>query len=190
MPKGDDADGQIVRLVGSNGEAVFSECGQFRFNLTRRWDNTPSLLRDPDAPARYVLWIMLNPSTADEQVLDPTLTRCREYSRAWGYEGMIVRNIFAFRTPDPKVMLAAQKDGVDITGGKRNDEWLADRTDVAKVMVGWGSFSLAGQRARDLSGILGSDLECLGVNRDGSPKHPLYLRKSAEPVPFGLEAAA
>lgn len=181
-------DGLEVRR-GPLGEAVFSTSAQYRYNLVRRWDQTPSLLDDPDAPKRFVLWVMLNPSTADENVLDNTLTRCKDFSHAWGYDGMIVRNVFAYRTPYPKVMMDALAAGVDVVG-PRNDEWLADRTDVGLTVVGWGALKHARARGERVLELLGDGVVCMGRNLDGSPRHPLYLADTTEPEPFELAEVA
>ena len=102
---------------------------------------------------------------------------------------MIVRNVFSYRTPDPKVMLAALAEGIDVVG-RENDEWLADRAGVALTVVGWGALPLAQERAERVVDLLGPGLVCLGTNRDGSPKHPLYLAKTTEPIPFAVAEAA
>jgi hypothetical protein len=178
-----EARGTITR-VGADGEAVFSECGRYRYNLFRRWQRVPELGEDPNLPERgLVLWVMLNPSTADETKLDSTLTRCADYSRSWGYDGMIVRNLFAYRTPEPAIMMAALAEGVDIVGPD-NDTWLGNGDDVALTVVGWGAFEHAQQRAALVLPRLGSGTTCLGCNQGGSPKHPLYLSKALVPKPF------
>ena len=155
----------------------FSPCERYRYNLTRRW------ARQSETSCRFVLWVLLNPSTADENKLDPTLTRCAEFSRSWGYDGMIVRNVFAYRTPSPKIMLKALYDGVDVIG-PANDLWLNDHTGVTLTVVGWGALPLARSRAEQVVKLLSTELLCLGLNNGGSPKHPLYLPKQTRPIPF------
>jgi hypothetical protein len=170
---------ELVTRVGANGDAVFSSCERYRYNLTRKWVHQSKTSR------RFILWVLLNPSTADENKLDPTLTRCAEFSRSWGYDGMIVRNVFAYRTPSPKVMLQARNSGIDIIG-PANDLWLNDHAGVALTIVGWGALPLARDRAEQVVKLLGPGLLCMGLNNGGSPKHPLYLSKQTRPIPFSL----
>src|SRR5690606_14314462 len=72
--------------------AEFSACGTYRYRLWRIWDTDKPLL----------LWIMLNPSTADDKQLDPTCARCQKWAQTWGYGGFMVANVFALRSTDPK----------------------------------------------------------------------------------------
>ncbi len=77
-------------------EAVISDCGRYRYRLTRRWGDGPLLS-----------FIMLNPSTADAEVDDPTIRRCMGFARRDGYGGIVVGNLYAFRTTKPKALFAA-----------------------------------------------------------------------------------
>ena len=114
-----------------------------------------------------VLWVLANPSVADEAVLDPTLTRCAGFSRAWGFSSMVVRNVLAYRATDPRAVVAAARDGIDVVGPE-NDAHLARREGIDLVVVGWGAFSLEAARAPRVVELLErGDLCCLGRNRDG-----------------------
>jgi hypothetical protein len=89
--------------------AVFSTCRRYRYVLRRIWDrSTP--------PAMFV---GLNPSTADEVKDDPTVRRCIGYAKRWGFGGLIMTNIFAFRSTDPNALVE-----LDDPVGPRNDAWL------------------------------------------------------------------
>lgn len=101
-------------------DVVFSDCRKYRFALWRVWDD--SLPR--------VMFIGLNPSTADESDDDPTLIRCIRYAKSWGYGGICMANLFAFRATDPKVMLSA-KDPV----GADNDRWLLELSQSSGLVV-------------------------------------------------------
>src|SRR6266436_6577265 len=90
-------------------DACISRCGTYRYALWRRW-----------APGPQVLFVMLNPSTADRQRNDPTIRRCIGLAAAWGYGALAVGNLFAFRTPSPKVLKRAARPV-----GRANDRWLA-----------------------------------------------------------------
>ena len=79
------------------GNAVISDCGRYRYHLWREWDAT----------LPTVIWILLNPSTADASVPDPTLKKCIGFAKRWGFGSVVVRNLFCLRTPKPKVMKAA-----------------------------------------------------------------------------------
>ncbi|MBA3483376.1 MAG: DUF1643 domain-containing protein, partial [Pirellulales bacterium] len=85
--------------VKVSGEASFSLCRKYRYSLLRRW--APP--QEPDKPAlRYCMFIGLNPSTADERADDPTIRRCIRFARGWGYDGLVMANVFPLRSTDPK----------------------------------------------------------------------------------------
>lgn len=78
--------------------AIISECGKYRYSLSRIWDENKA----------NVLFIMLNPSTADGDVDDPTIRRCIGFAKSWGYGGIYVGNLFAYRATDPKELLKVE----------------------------------------------------------------------------------
>lgn len=132
-------------------------------------------------------FLCLNPSTADEVQNDPTIRRCIRFAQDWGYDGLCMTNIFAFRATDPKDMKAAL-DPV----GPDNDMWLKKIVDEALLVVAaWGTHGNFKGRDADVTKILysammrnGKDIRCLGLTKRGSPKHPLYLRKDSELIPL------
>ena len=148
-------------------QTIFSPCRQYRYTLWRAWD-----MFSP----RYVMFIGLNPSTADEVQDDPTIRRCIGYAKEWGYGAFCMTNIFAFRATDPRVM-KTQADPV----GPENDKWLTECAKGAGLIVAaWGAHG--GHRARDKEVIkLVNNIMCLGTTKDGYPRHPLYLPKTAKP---------
>lgn len=153
--------------------AVISEDGLYRYVLRRVWvENTQSQV-----------WIMLNPSTADATNDDPTIRRCMSFSRAWGFGGIIVVNLFALRATDPKA-LRIHADPI----GPDNDYYLESLTYGKRMnMAAWGAHTGANERARSLiaSGHLPDKmLKCLGTTKDGSPRHPLYVKSSTIPAPW------
>ena len=168
------ADCQVTdRAEGPDGTATatFDTSRTYRYGLTRAWDR--------NGPRVNVL--MLNPSTADAFGLDPTLRRCVGFARAWGFGSLEVTNLFAFRSTDPRAMLA-HADPV----GHDNDEAIggaARRSD--RVVVAWGTrgchLGRADEVARLLAG-LGVEVVALGVTRSGQPVHPLYLARDTLPV--------
>lgn len=158
-----------------NTGATFDEPARvYRYRLWREWEAAPSRL----------LWIMLNPSTADETVLDPTLRRVEGFTRAWGYGGFLVVNLFALRSTDPRG-LYVHPAPIGETHGRFNvndDEIQTAANRATSIVVAWGGEKVARDRAKAVLTFLRSrPLGCLGVNSDGSPKHPLYLA-SATPV--------
>jgi len=151
--------------------ATYSPCGLYRYRLWRDWGGGATLL-----------WIMLNPSTADHLGNnDATIARCERRAMAWGFSRVEVVNLFAFRTPHPKVLFAAA-DPV----GPGNDPAILEATEKADlILCGWGSLGgFAGRAARVLDMLRGRELACLGVNRSGEPTHPLYQPYSARPTPY------
>lgn len=163
-----------------NNECVFSPDRQHRYTLLHQ----PEPLLGGN---RLLMWIGLNPSTADETQLDPTLTRILGFTRREGYDGFIMTNLFGFRATLPKDMRAAP-DPV----GPDNDKWLlTSARRCGKVVAAWGSHGSFLDREAQVCALLKDfELVCLSRNADGSPGHPLYLKKTAPLMPFGPRAAA
>lgn len=154
---------------------VFSTDRVYRYSLTR---DTGDLLA---AGRLRINWLMLNPSTADENVNDPTIRRCLAFSRAWGYREVVVTNLFAFRATDPGELLTAA-DPV----GPDNDFHIADaakRSDL--VLCAWGNHGALLARAQRVLAILRAVActpRCLRVTKTGQPEHPLYLPGDLTPL--------
>jgi hypothetical protein len=155
-------------------ECVFSPDRRYRYTLVHRWDE---LLN----PGHGIAWIGLNPSTADEHQLDPTLRRIRDFSAAWGYAFFVMLNLFAWRATDPADMKATS-DPV----GPANNRWITQwSAKVDRVMLGWGEHGTHLGRDRQVLGLLdAAKIYCLGRNASGQPKHPLYVARKAVRVPF------
>jgi hypothetical protein len=126
---------------------------------------------------------MLNPSTADELTLDPTVTRCRNFSRTWGFPAFEVVNLFAWRATAPADLFRAA-DPV----GPANDHAILDAANRAGVIVlAWGNHGLKRGRAMEVLSLLakrGRALHCLRVTSEGQPAHPLYLPRTLAPMPY------
>lgn len=148
--------------------AVLSDCELYRYRLTRRW-GTSKLI---------AAFVMLNPSTADAQADDPTIRRCMGFARSWGYDGIEVVNLFALRSPDPEDLRDNMEAGIDPVGpdNDRHLDEVAGRS--AKLIAAWGAHPFAKDRVRAFLALkgVGSIVECLGTTKDGSPRHPLYVR--------------
>lgn len=170
----------LTRTPSPDAGAIFSECLRYRYHLWRQW-------RELTASAGFVLWLMLNPSSATELVLDPTLTRCKGFTQRFGFSRFEVVNLYALRSTDPKALLA-EPDPV----GPSNDLVIRACMEKATVIVvGWGAFPMAANRARRVVELAeGKQLHCLGTTKDGHPRHPLYLPGSAELRPWAIQKAA
>lgn len=154
--------------------ATFSSCDRYRFALGRSWGGW----------GRTLVFCMLNPSTADENVLDPTLRRCQGYAEAYGYGSMVIVNAYAFRATDPKDLPRVDGRLSARAIGPGNDLAIAEQCTGRDVIVGWG-VNIHPDRQIYLGHTLASVANvvwALHVNADGSPKHPLYIAKDAERV--------
>lgn len=154
-------------------EAVFSECGTYRYRLSRTW--MPG--------ERRVTYVMLNPSTADEKRNDPTIARCQKRAQLLGFGGLDVVNLFAFRATDPADLRAAEHPI-----GPDNDAVLTSTCSSADlVLAAWGVHGR--HRNRDehvltLLNNLGTSMHVLGLTRHGLPRHPLYVSYAQRPLPW------
>jgi hypothetical protein len=160
----------LKKITGKSG-ADFSACRRWRYLLWRRWDDS--------RPAANFL--MLNPSTADELVLDPSCTRARNYAERWGYGSLIVTNIFGWRATDPDDMKAA-RDPV----GRGNDAAILRAARTASLVIcAWGNHGAHLDRGSEVLEKLRSSkipLFFLRMNGGGHPAHPLYLPGSLKPA--------
>ena len=144
--------------------ADISECGLYRYRLTRTWGTEPPMT-----------FVMLNPSTADAEKDDPTIRRCMGFARREGCGGIVVVNLFALRVTRP-VHLFDGSIADDAEGPlNRSAVWNALCTGYTLVAA-WGAHPLADTSSvhllvKDMPGVL-----CLGMTADGSPRHPLYLK--------------
>jgi hypothetical protein len=167
-------DGVPFPHIGST--ARFSLDGRYRYELTRRWARGP-----------VACWVMLNPSTADAVTDDATIRRCTRFTRDWGLSGMVVVNLFAYRTVSPAEL---KREVAPI--GPLNDEAIHDAAVRARVVIAaWGAHGSFMDRANNVHDALNSfllaPLTCLGMTMDGSPRHPLRLPASLRPEPYKRE---
>lgn len=150
--------------------AEYSPCERFRYRLWRIWDSD----KKPCA------FIGLNPSTATEAVSDNTVTRCIRFSEAWGYGGLFMLNIFAFRATQPKDMYACGEP----IGGPRNDAAILETVAQCGVVVAaWGNHGLHLNRGEAVRAMI-PGLRALRITGQGCPQHPLYLPASLQPTPW------
>lgn len=156
--------------------ATISQCGRYRYRLTRYW-----------GPGHMLPFVMLNPSTTDAEVDDPTIRRCMSFARREGAGGIIVANLYALRSTDP----AALRE-VNNPFGPANDQELqilaleANGTNMP-IVCAWGTHGTIhnGNRAAiDQFQKEGARLVCLGKTKHGHPRHPLYVKGDQPLVPF------
>ena len=150
--------------------ASISDCGRYRYSLARAW-----------GPGDRLAFLMCNPSVADADIDDPTIRRCIGFARREGYDGILVVNVYAYRATKPADLWAAWRAGVDITGGQRNDDLLAEVFREAQpVVAAWGQHP-KGSRIQSVLDLheRSADMLCLGTTKDGNPRHPLMVRADA-----------
>ena len=151
-------------------DAVISECGRYRYQLSRSWSDGPKCL-----------FIRLNPSTADASNDDPTIRRCIGFARAWGYGGLCIGNLFPFRATYPKALLGPVMWNID-----GNEEHLRSMRDTCSlVLCAWGNGHIVKKVMMRFPGYLPlqslGELNYIGLAKDGTPKHPLYLKGGLQP---------
>lgn len=183
--------------------AIISPCGNYRYRLWREWrlgnsrhwdmwtrdDGSPVLdgqgqqLGDPLA----CVFVMLNPSTADGDQDDPTIRRCVAFAKAWGFDRLEVVNLFAWRSTDPRAVLAMTGGKDDPVGPENRHHVHAAIERAGLVICAWGA--RGGHIDQDET-MLGWIEEhdglphALSVTKAGFPGHPLYLPSDAKPRPY------
>ena len=164
-------------LVGDvTTSAVLSDCKKYRYSLTRVWD---------DEKPR-VLFIMLNPSKADAEKNDRTVTRCINFAKHWGYGGLYVVNLFSYISTKPGALLTAA-----FVVGVENEKWFRRMSALADLVVcAWGNSPIVNKLQKRLDHTwkplswINKPLHYLELSKDGTPKHPLYLPKHLIPIPY------
>jgi hypothetical protein len=156
--------------------AQISACGRYRYTLWRRWDFArPS-----------VLFIMLNPSTADADHDDPTIRRCIGFADRWGAGGIRVVNLYPWRATNPRDL----PKGLEVfgelpEGHERNAHAIrAAAADAGRIIAAWGAHPgpWPSQPMVVMGALRGRLVEALALTKDGSPRHPLYVRGDVQPI--------
>lgn len=153
--------------------AKFSPCRKYRYSLFRTWDN--------ELPV--VEFIGLNPSIANEKKNDNTIRRCIQFAKDWGYGTIIMLNAFGYCATDPRDMKACE-DPIGV-GNDKEIIRMSHRADL--IVACWGAHGGFENRDMEVMAILRvQELEvyCLGVTKNGFPKHPLYLSGDEKPVRY------
>lgn len=150
-------------------DAIFSPCRQYRYAYYNEWD----------ASKPKVMFIGLNPTDMDENQSNPTLRRCINFAKDWGYGGLYVTNLFARLALTPEQLKIAQEPI-----GQENNDWLiklAKECDL--IIAAWGNDGKHLNRSAEMKQLI-PKMMCLKINQSGEPAHPLYQPKTAEPIPF------
>ena len=156
-------------------DAVISVCGTYRYRLDRVW-----------GPGDRLGWCLLNPSVAGKEVNDPTVVRCVGFTKAAGYDGMSVFNLYARRATDPYDLVDDSLDNV----GPRYWDYVEDvLREVSAVVCAWGANIMATDRAQVVLATItrmypAMPLLCLGTTKSGAPRHPLYLPLTSTLRPY------
>jgi hypothetical protein len=161
-----DLFGEIARTMIAGAE--FSTDRKYRYALWRIWDKSKPL----------VMFIGLNPSTANETEPDPTIRRVINFARDWGYGGFYMMNLFAIVSSKPEVLLT------DPDPMGNNYKWLENISEKCdRVVFAWGAFKEAKVRAEEVKSQF-PDAYCLKKTKDGHPWHPLYVAANTQPILF------
>jgi len=157
-------------------KATISDCQRYRYTLTRVWDNT----------LQRVLFIGLNPSTADADKDDAAIRKLTKYCQTWGYGGFTIVNLFALRSRNPFVLLNhSRKECQGPENLKHIIELVAYPDGPAKIICMWGDKGdLYEQDRIVLDRLKGLKLHCFDISKRGLPKHPLYLSSSLKPIEY------
>ena len=166
---------QIQLFENTSSGAEFSECHKYRYALWRIWD----------ASKPFVMFIGLNPSTANETTDDNTIRRVKSFAHKWGYGGVYMMNCFAYISTDPNVLIDKANDPEHYY---LNNTWLMEiKLKCSEVIFAWGSFDIVKQMSRDQELIeMFPKAKALIINQDGSPRHPLYVPNNVIPVLYNI----
>ena len=152
-----------------NKNATFSDCRKYRYALSRTWNGKK----------KTILFIGLNPSTANEKIDDPTIRRCINYAQNWGYGSLLMVNLFAYRATLP-----SELKNVKNPIGNDNDIQIIELSKKADIAVAaWGNEGTLLNRDKEVKKIL-PNLMCLKINKSGQPSHPLYQKKDLKLIKY------
>jgi hypothetical protein len=173
--------GGKVRLAlpdGVTGGAEFSPCGRYRQALTRDWTA-------PGAMPRAILFIGMNPSVADAAASDPTCHRELNFARDWGFSRYLKGNMLDWRATSPRDI---PKEPGSACSAANIPALITMATEAEVIVMAYGKLPARYQPlVREITRQMrasGKPVMCLGLNKDGSAKHPLYLRKDTVLRPF------
>lgn len=160
-------------MPNSNPDSVwgaeFSEDRKYRYALWRTWGHSNK---------GKVMFIGLNPSTANEELNDATIRRCIGFAKSWGYGGMYMLNLYSYVSKDPKKLV------LDEQIEKNNEKLLeySQKSDI--VILAWGCFKNHTKRMEEVEKMFPLAY-CISKSKDGFPNHPLFLKSDLKPVRYG-----
>lgn len=150
--------------------AILDKSRKYRYMLERQWGANND---------NFVNFILLNPSTADEQTDDPTIKACIKFAQNWKYDGIYVTNLFAFRVTRPSDLRQCKSPV-----GKLNDQYIKEFSQRAKIIVfAWGNHGVFLDRHNSVMTLIENPY-CLGKTKCKMPKHPLYVKRNTRPKQF------
>ncbi|WP_163528832.1 DUF1643 domain-containing protein [Halobacillus ihumii] len=154
-------------------KAIFDRTMNYRYLLECVFDDSKD----------RIMFVMLNPSTADSDICDTTLNRCVNFTKSWGYGGMYIVNLFALVSKSPEILLT-HRDPV----GVENDRYILEAAEKSKtIILAWGEkfTSIRNRKVEVLQMLQGYNLHCIKKTKNGKhPRHPLFLKKDLTPIPF------
>lgn len=165
-----------MKIGGTISGAIFSADRRFRYALWRIWDKVPKSMS-------RLLFIGLNPSTANATKDDPTIVRLVNFAKSWGFGGLFVGNLFSLVSTDPEVLLTDTAE--ELYRGPNDMAIKRMWESCSFVVVGWGEFGKrAGSRPAAVMDLIGESVYCIKMNQSGEPSHPLYLPSNSEPIRY------
>ncbi len=164
---------RMMRNSTMQRSAVFSPCRKFRYSLSRAWDCDLST----------VMFVGLNPSTADDQRDDPTVRRCIGFARDWGFGSLVLVNLFAYRATNPSDLLLVANP----IGPANDASILKNLKSAARIVVAWGIHGSYLDRDQHVLSLL-PQADCFGVTQNGAPRHPLYLASKTRLRPYSIDS--
>ena len=158
-------------MISQFSGAVFDQHRAYRFVLWRFWNDAPR-----------VLFIGLNPSTANELQSDPTIRRCIGFAQNWDYGGIYFCNLYSYVSTDPRLLSSEE------ALHRANIPAITMATSLSVLTVAaWGDgvelVENGKSVARHITKIIEPSL-CFGLTQKGNPKHPLYLPGGTELVDY------
>jgi hypothetical protein len=173
---------QALQVGAVTRRARISKCGKYRFALVRSWDKSKP----------FVMFMMLNPSTADAEKDDPTIRRCMAFAKVWGYGGICVGNLFPYRATDPSELLIADHVLPYDNFPGENLQWIGIMAKSCELVIcAWGNAHILKkfwkkniyEQYAPLKQFV-TKLRYLELSKDNTPKHPLYLKGDLTPKKF------
>lgn len=159
---------EMYEMLQASSGALFSDDKKYRWVLWRAWD-----FKKPK-----IMFIGLNPSTANEKKSDPTITRVINFAKSWGYGGVYMLNLFPYVTSKPELLEECSIEKI-----KHNDMVIKEYAAKSeKIIFAWGGFQVMGRDAQLWK--MFPKAECLLMNDDGTPMHPLYVPGKTKPIPY------